>query len=581
MGAIVLLLALSACSPANLRGLATQTSQLIVPVLSTPSTFNYPLNESFYSVFGFIYEGLLTENGITGELEPAIAESWEISDDNLNITFKLRDGLKWSDGEPLTVDDVVFTYQDIYLNEKIPTGIRDILRIGPQRKLPKVTKVDELRVRFTVPEPFAPFLRYAGGIPVLPEHLLRETVETLDDQGNPRFLSIWGTDTDPREVVGNGPYTMESFTTGQRVLFVRNPHYWRKDAQGIPQPYIDRIIYQIIESTDNQILRFRSGELDSLIEVPPEAFPLLKRQEDQGRFTIYNLGVSTSTTFIAFNLNRAKTAEGKPLVDPIKSRWFNTKAFRQAIAYAIDREAMKTTVFRGLGELQNSFIFPKSPYYLSPEEGLKVYDYNPDKAKELLQGAGFRYDDQNRLLDDQGNLVEFVLLTNAERKTRQDMAAQIRQNLADIGIKVDVQILSFNTYIQRLGLTRDWECYLGGFGGGGIEPHGSSNIWSVEGTLHTFNQGPLPGEEKPIVGWEASDWEKEISDLFIKASQALDDAKRKQFYAQAQQIAQEQLPFIHLVERLNMTAIRDRVENFKPSATASNFWNLPELRLAN
>jgi len=566
------------CSPNQFKTEAAQVPQLISAALGEPTTFNYPLNDSAYSVFGFLYDGLLTENGLTGKLEPAVAESWQLSENKQRVVFTLRKGLKWSDGQPFTTDDIVFTYNNIYLNEKIPTGIRDILRIGTSGSFPTVKKLDQRRVEFTIPEPFAPFLRNTGGLPILPAHILRESVQSTGPDGNPKFLSTWGTDTDPQKIIGNGPYRMESFTPTQRVIFRRNPYYWRKDAQGNPQPYIERIVLQIIESTDNQLLSFRNGDLDNL-EVAPEAFELLKQEEKRRHFNIYNGGIETGTTFVAFNLNKARNSRNQPLVNPIKSRWFNTVAFRQAVAHAIDRETIKNNVYRGLGELQNSPIYIKSPYYLSPQEGLKVYDYNPDKAKQLLLGAGFKYNDNNQLLDAEGNRVRFTLLTNVEQKTRVDMAAQIKRDLSKIGIQVDLQILSFNPYIERVSVARSYDCYLGGFLGGGIEPNSGFNIWNAEGALHTFNQGPIPGEP-PLIGWEAADWERKISDLYIQGAQELDEAKRKTIYAQTQQIAQEQLPFIHLVERISLDAVSDRVQGIKYTALGGAFWNLYELKVA-
>ncbi|NEO26129.1 MAG: ABC transporter substrate-binding protein, partial [Kamptonema sp. SIO4C4] len=379
-----------------LKSQATPVSQLVFVSPSDPATFNAPLNTSTYSVFGFINEGLVTQNGITAELEPALAESWEISDDNLQIVFTLREGLQWSDGEPLTADDVVFSYNSIYLNEKVPTGIRDILRVGDS--YPSVRKIDDRHVEFTVPQPFAPFLRYAGGISILPKHALQKSVETTDEEGNLRFLSKWSTDTDPRNVVGAGPYRMVSYTPSQRVIFERNPYYWREDEQGNQQPYIKRVILQIIESDEAQSIAFRSGQLDSL-DVTPDAFRLLKQEEDRGNYTIYNGGPGLESRFLGFNLNQARNAEGEPFVDPIKSRWFNTLAFRQAVAYAVNRERMKNNIYRGLGVIQDSPFNVSSPYYRSAEEGLTVYRYNPEKAQELLQDAGFQYNEEGILLD--------------------------------------------------------------------------------------------------------------------------------------------------------------------------------------
>lgn len=578
---VVLLLAIGTGGCNNLIALRTeaaQVPQLVIATPSDPSTFNYALNDSLYTttVLGLIYTGLLSTNGITGELEPELAESWEISPDSKRIVYTLREGLKWSDGEPLTADDVVFTFQDVFLNEAIPTGTRDILRIGDTGKFPSVRKLDDRRVEFTVPEPFAPFLRYSGGIAILPAHALRESLQTKDANGNLQFLSKWGSDTDPEQVVVNGLYKIERYAPGQRVVFVRNPYYWRKDAQGNPQPYIDRIVLQVIGSDDSQLISFRSGELDE-IGVKPEQFQLLKLEEEKGNYTIYNGGPETGSRFVVFNLNKAQDETGKPFVAPLKSRWFNTLAFRQAVAHAINRERMKDTIYQGLGELQNSPLDNGNPFYLSPEEGLKVYEYNPDKAKQLLQDAGFQYNAAGQLQDWDGNPVRFVLLVKSEELARVRVTTQIKQDLEAIGMKVDLQIISFNSVIQKLQ-ARDWEAYVGGFGGGGIDPQSGYNIWSSQGTLHQFNQGQLPGEP-PIVGWEATEWEKEIDRLFTQGVQELDQSKRKEIYGRFQQIAQEQLPFIHLVNPLSLEAVRDRVEGVQFTSLGGAFWNLHELRV--
>jgi len=569
------LLILTGCSSTQSKTQTAQVSQLVFSSPSNPNTFNYPLNESAFSVFGYIYDGLITENGLTAELEPALAESWEISEDQKRITFTLREGLQWSDGEPLTADDVVFSYNEVYLNEKVSTGIRDILRIGATGAFPSVRKLDKLRVEFSVPEPFAPFLRYAGGIPILPAHALRESVNTTDANGNLKFITTWGTDTDPTAIVGNGQYRMVSYSPSQRVIFERNPYYWRNDDQGNPQPYIERIILQIIENSDTQFLTFRSGGLDSLA-VAPEAYGLLKKAEERGQYTIYNGGPSSDSRFVGFNLNKARNEKGQPFVDPIKSRWFNTLAFRQAVAYGIDRETMKNTTYRGLGELQHSPLGVSNPFYLSPEEGLKTYSYQPEKAKQLLLDAGFQYNSQGQLLDWDGNQVRFTLLVKAEEKSRVDAAVQIQQDLGKLGMQADLQVISFNVVVQKLS-SRNWEAYVGGFGGGGTEPHSGFNIWYTRGSLHQFNQSPQPGEP-PSEGWEPSDWELEIDRLFQQGAQELDESKRKEIYGQFQQIVAEQVPFFYLVNSLSLQAVRDRVENIKFSALGGAFWNLYELK---
>ncbi|GAB1538047.1 hypothetical protein NUACC21_07030 [Scytonema sp. NUACC21] len=334
---------LASCHPGKFKTKAAQVSQVVLVSLSDPPSFNYAMNDSPYGIFSFIYRGLINENPVTNKLEPALAEKWSISSDRQQITFTLRPGLKWSDGKPLTADDIVFTYRDIYLNKKIPTIWRDFLRIGDKEAFPMLQKLNERQVRFILPEPFAPFLRNIERLAVLPAHALSSSVFTNDINGYPQFLSMWGTNTPPEKIISNGPYKIESYIPSERVILRRNSYYWRHDSSGNQLPYIKRIVWQIISSTDSQLLKFRSGELDNL-NVTPSVFRLLKKEEKRGKYTIYNGGLTGGFSFVGFNLNQARNAKGQPFVHPIKSRWFNNLAFRQAVAHAINRKRMKTNI---------------------------------------------------------------------------------------------------------------------------------------------------------------------------------------------------------------------------------------------
>jgi peptide/nickel transport system substrate-binding protein len=573
----IVAIALNSCNPSNFKTAAAQVTQVVARTGSEPTTYNYALIDQYPNFAPFINEGLISEN-LAGEVEPALAESWQVSDDKLRIIFTLKQGLKWSDGEPLTVDDVVFTYNDIYLNEKIPTSVQDTLRIGEKGLLPSVRKVDDRRVEFTIPEPFAPFLRSTGSA-ILPKHALLDSVKTKDSSGKPKFLSTWGMDTDPAKIISNGPYVVESYAPSERVLFRRNPYYWRKDSQGNQLPYIERIVWQIVESSDTALIQFRSGGLDT-IAVGPATFALLKREEQRGNFTIYNGGPDSGTTFITFNLNKGQR-NGKPLVNTIKSRWFNTVAFRQAVAHAVDRQTMINNTLRGLGTLQNSPISVQSPYYFSSKEGLNVYNYNPEKAKKLLLEAGFKYNTANQLLDADGNRVRFTMLSQTGSRIVEAIGAQIKQDLAKIGIQVDYNQIDFGTLGDKLDNTLDWECWLGSITGS-TEPHSGFNLWSPDGTFHPFNQKPQPGQA-PITGREVADWEAEIGRLYLQGSRELDEAKRKDIYGETQRITQDYLPFIYLVTPLEMAAVRNRIKNVEVSSLyyESVLWNAPKLKVVD
>jgi peptide/nickel transport system substrate-binding protein len=568
-------IALAACNPSQFRTQAAQTTQLIHRTPGDPKTFNYALIGEAPNIRDLVYRGLISENG-KGEIVPALAESWQVSQDKLRIVFTLRDGLKWSDGQPLTADDVVFSYNDIYMNKDLPTGYQDLLKIGQSGKFPTVRKLNQRQVEFISPEPFAPFLRITG-IGIMPAHVLRKTITERDQNGNLKFLSTWRTDTPPAKIIGNGPYVIESYVPSQRLVFRRNPYYWEKDEQGNSLPYIERIVWRIVEASDTALIQFRSGGLD-IMALRPESFMLLKREEERGNFTIYNGGPGSSTLFVTFNLNKGRK-NGKPVVDPIKSRWFNNVAFRQAVAYAIDRQTMLNNSLQRVGTLQNSSISVQSPYYLSPEEGLKVYDYNLDKARQLLTGAGFTYNSTGQLLDKDGNPVRFTMLSQTGSRLVEALGAQIKRDLDKIGIRVYYSQIDFGTLGDKLSNSFEWECWLGRITGG-VEPNDGFNVWSPDGSFHPFNQKTGPGQP-PLEGRQVADWEAKIGQLYIQAARELDEAKRKEIYAEVQQITQEFLPFIYLLNPLELVAIRNRIQGVEISALyyENVLWNAPKLKI--
>ena len=373
-------------------------------------------------------------------------------------------------------------------------------------------------------------------------------------------------DTPPENFVVNSAYKIKEYVNAQRIIFESNPYYWKQGENGEELPKIKKVVWEIVESTDTSFLQFRSGSLDSL-SVSPEYFSLLKKEEKRGNFTIYNGGAAYGTVYITFNLNQAKR-NGEPLVDPIKSQWFNNVKFRQAIAYSIDRQRMINNIYRGLGEPQNSPISVQSPFY---DDSLPGYDYNIDKAKSLLQEAGFSYNSQQQLIDKNGNRVVFTLNTNAGNKIREALGSQIKEDLRKIGIQVNFKPLAFNLLLDRLDSTLQWDCILLGLTGGN-EPNNGANVWYPDGDLHMFNQA-----KKDLEGRKVADWETEIGNLFIKAARELDQDKRKEIYREVQQIVSDKVPFIYLVNPLSLGAVRNHIQPIEYSALGRAFWNLEEL----
>ena len=564
---------LTGCNPLLSAANKNRVPQLVQSILEDPKTFNPVISQdaTSSSVGSMIFDGLITENPLTGKTEPALAESWTISEDKLKVIFTLRKNLKWSDGEPITADDVVFSFNQLYFNEEIPTSAKDTLRIGQSKELPTVKKLNDLQIEFTLSEPFAPFFSSVGQ-EILPEHILKDTIENRNQDGNLVFLSTWAVDTPPSEIITSSAYKIKEYDTSQRIIFESNPYYWKQGNNGETLPHIQQVIWEIVESQDTSLLQFRSGGLDS-IGVSPEYFSLLKKEEKRGDYTIYNGGAQYGTVYITFNLNQA-SRNGKPLVDPIKSQWFNNVKFRQAVAYGLDRQRMINNIFRGLGEPQTSPISVQSPFYY---DGLEGYEYNPEKAKQLLISAGFNYNEQGELFDSEGNRVSFVLNTNAGNKTRESMGSQIKEDLRRIGIQVDFKPLAFNVLVNNLSNSLEWECILLGLTGGN-EPNSGANIWFTDGNLHMFNQDAGPGQT-PLEGRVIAPWEEEIAQLFIEGARELDFTKRKAIYAKIQTLVEEKVPFIYLINPLALSAVRNRIQPIDFSALGGAFWNLEELKI--
>jgi len=581
--ALVLLLLIGMCS-LLLWGCSVKSevlkNRLVVPLDNDIKTFNPVLYQDAYSgiAIGYTLSGLITENAITKELEPELAEKWEFQQEGKQLIFTMRPDLKWSDGQPLTVDDVLFTYQNVIYNEKIPANNRDSLKIGKSQTFPKVEKLDDRRISFFMSEPFAPSLRTIGSNSILPKHIFESTIkeEPSDKDKKLKFLETWTLATPVNQLIGSGAYLMQEYRPSERIIYKPNPYYWKKGA-----PNIEKFVMQIVESSDTALLRFRSGDLD-MYRLRGEDYQLLKKFEQRDRFKIYNAGPSTGQGFIMFNLNKGRDPKtNQPFVDPIKSKWFNDVNFRRAVAHALNREAMITNLSRGLAQAQNSPISIPSPYFLPPEKGLKVYDYLPEKSKEILLQAGYKYDQQQQLLDPQGNLVRFTLLAPAGGRVA--LGAQIKNDLEKIGMKIDFNPVDFRTISDKLDNSKQWDATILGFTGGS-EPNSAINLWATDGDSHLFNKGPSP-DEKPFVGREVADWEQKIHDLMIQGAQELDEPKRKAIYGEYQQLVQEQLPLIHLTVSLYLVAVRDRVENVQPSALAGStgvtgaLWNVEQLKL--
>ena len=545
--------------PAQAASAGKYGGQLILATTSDPKSFNeITAKETSTSlVTDLIFEGLTTTNAFTAKVEPNLARSWEISEDGLTWAFHLREDVRWNDGEPFTADDVVFTFNDLIYNPDIPSSARDIFTVDD--KTFTVEKVDDHTVRFVLPVKFAPFLRGMGQA-ILPKHKLRETV------AEGRFNFTWGIDTAPKEIIGTGPFKLVHYDPGQRLVFERNPYYWKKSAKGDSLPYLKKIIYLIVQSTDVGLLKFMEGTLDGYA-LRGMDYPMIKPLEKKGNFTVHDLGPDMGSQFLFFNQNSGKNPNtGEYFVAPYKLAWFTNREFRRAVAHAIDKQKIIEIVDNKLGYPQNSAIGPAAGFFYNPD--VEKYDYDLDKARAILKEAGFADEDGDGIIEDpRGNRVEFSLYTNAGSAERVDIAAIIRQDLERLGTKVNFRALEFNTLVSQLTSSFQWEAVILGLTGG-IEPHFGKNVWMSSGQLHMW----YPMQKTP-----ATSWEKRIDEIFTQGVQELDENKRKVLYDEYQRIVAEELPIIYTVLSARLYAVRDKFGNLKPTNYGGVFHNPEEL----
>jgi peptide/nickel transport system substrate-binding protein len=534
-----------------------------------PKTFNpWAATDATSSALGdAMLPGLVTTDAYTGDVTPYLAKEVKLADDKRTYTVTLRRGLQWSDGKPITAADVVFTWNEIIRPGYGNASMRDVVTVNGQ--FPAVKALDAHTVQFRTAKPFAPFLRNLG-MPIAPLHVMKPVVA----KGNNAFAAFWGVQeaaSQPRKFVSSGMWLLDSYEPRQRVVFKRNPHFFMVDHAGKRLPYLERYVIRFVGDLNNQQLQFEQGNAD-VYSVPGNAVSRV-RKLSKPAFKMYNLGPSSGTLFLAINLNTRKDEQGKPLVDPVKSAWFNDVNFRQAVNHAINRDDIVANILKGVGA---PLYTAESLSSIHLDQALaKGFPADLDDARQRLSESGFTWDKQGQLHDKAGHRVEFTLYTNSGNTEREATGVNIKQDLAALGMKVNFKPIDFNVLGDRLRQS-DWETMIIGLTGSNLEPHGGANIWKSDGFLHLFNQRVVrPG--KPTNLSDILPWEKELDRAFDEGAQLFDPDQRKAVYNRYQQIVYDQAPLIYLYSPLQIVAVRERVQNVDPTPLGGVTHNMEEL----
>jgi peptide/nickel transport system substrate-binding protein len=525
-----------------------------------PKTFNCWASEEMESggIGLLMWERLVDTDAWTGKPYPRLAKSVVISADKCTYTITLRKGLKWSDGKPITADDVVFT-----MNTLVKKGYgaasaswRDLLALKGQ--FPECKKIDDLTVQIHTSVPFAPFYYELCSVQIAPKHVL----EPITKKPMSEFADFWDINCDPKTLVVSGRFKLERFVPGQRVEFVRNPYYAMVDKKGRPLPYLDRLTEAIVPDQNTEILKFYGDEIDLLDvrSVRGEDAAIMKEREAAGNYHMYNLGPDDGTLFLMFNMKRGKDPKtGKYYVDPIKQKWFNNVYFRRAISHAVDRRRIVDNVLRGVGEPLYTAEPSSSVYF---DKDLPAYPQDLKLAAELLKQGGFVLKD-GKLYDQDGHMVEFTLITNSGNSARDGVCVMIVNDLEKLGIKANYQTIDFNIMIDKTDTSLDWEAIVMALSGSKIEPYDGANVWRTDSRMHLYDER-LPNDKGQVTVSDARDWEKQIDQLFDQAATTFDDKKRHQYYDQYQKIVYDEQPYIYLYSMWAITACKNKVGNYKP-----------------
>jgi peptide/nickel transport system substrate-binding protein len=498
---------------------------------------------------GEMQQGLVGIHPVTGIYYPELARSWTVSEDGLAITFHLRRGIRWSDGTPFTADDVVFTYNDLILNDAVDASRRDGLRL-PDGTFPVIDKLDEHTVRFTLSARFRPVLD-AVTANIAPEHVLADSVH----KRNPRvpagtFNATWGLDTPPGEIVGLGPFILEEFRQDEYARMKRNPFYYHFDGNGVQLPYLDELLIVFVADRDLALLKFLNGEFHSIEAQVTDVGVLYAEAATRG-YSVRVGDVGYGSSFVMFNFDTE---------DANLRELFRNLSFRKAMAHSQDTEGTLSRIL-GLGDVQWSPVSMASPYYAGREHyggpiteaNAILYEYDLQKAAELLDECGIADQDRDGVREfEDGSPVEFELATVAGYEFAEQAVLAMAEDLRAVGVTAHVNLLNFQ-HLAGLLFTRQWQAIGIGMTGE-HDPHGLVASLRSSGRLHMWHYSAGFGDVLP--------YEQEIDRLLDLAAGIYDPDEAFELYKQVQVIfAREDLGMLFGVDPREVIAVYDVIGN--------------------
>ena len=473
-----------------------------------------------HAAAGFVFNGLVRYDKDL-KLEGELAESWEVSKDGKKITFRLRKNVKWHDGAPFTSDDVLFTYRKM-IDPKTPTAYAEDFK-----QVSRVSAPDPHTFIAEYDRPFAPALA-SWGMHILPKHLLDKYPDISKSPQNKR-------------PVGTGPYRFLEWKTGEKVVFEENTDYFEG------RPYISRVVVRVIPDSATMFLELKSGGIDYMGMTPVQFTRQTGTAEFKDSFNKYRY-LSFGYTYLGFRLNHP---------------FFSDRKVRQAISHAINKKEIIDGVLFGLGQEATG---PYKPGTWAHNPDVKKFPFDAGKAKALLAEAGWKPGADGTLQKD-GKKFLFTALTNAGNESRAKTAAIIQQNLAAVGIGMEIRTVEWAAFINEFVKKRNFDALILGW----TIPQDPDlfDIWSSTKT------GP---DELNHIGFSNA----EVDRLLEAGRRTFDMEQRKKAYFRIQEILAEEQPIVFLYVPDALLAIHKRFHGIEPAPAgiAYNFikWYVPKER---
>ena len=513
---------------------------LVLGTVDLPTTFNPFTARILSDAFriNILLPSLVAFNGASLSYECYLCLDFTISEDGKTVTYTLRDGVQWSDGEAITVDDVLYSIE-LHANPDINS--RSISKFALSGEAISWERIDDSTLVQSMPQVDAAALDLAN-FPIVPEHVFRPVFES---GGAAAIQEVWNVNTPPSELVSGGPFMVGAFRINEELVLVRNPSYFVQDEAGTPLPYLDEIRVKTGSDSNALLAAFLAGEIDVFQAELIDEVVAINDAIDAGRvdaILLPNAAFTAVTSTVHPNYQNT---------DPFKVELFRDVRFRRAISHLIDRESIIELALGGLGTpLYGPFSSGNTRFYNDDAfvEGESKFSFDPEAAAALLAELGFSERNADGLLvDGEGRTIGFNILGNASEPVQRVAGQIVTEDMREAGIDVTVTIADTGSVVAPAMRNfdddgnRSFDFMFTNFGGV-ADPPTRRNLYNLDGRARLWNLPP-PGATVPQ---RVEPYEERLEELMFAALGTFDEAERRAIYTDFQREAASNLPLIYL-----------------------------------